>query len=78
MDEIEAGKKKRSLGNGKLKAKRASEAETEELRKDRLRKRLERDRERRTKKLQEENIRLSETKDHKEQHLATLKRLKRR
>ena len=52
MDEIEA-KKKRSLRNEKLKAKRASE--TEEQRKERLRIRLEKDRERRrTKKLQEE------------------------
>ena len=65
-------KKKRSLRNEKLKAKRASE--TEEQRKERLRIRLEKDRERRrTKKLQEEKIRSSETKDHEEQHLATLK-----
>ena len=71
MDEIEA-EKKRSLRNEKLKAKRASE--TEEQRKERLRIRLEKDRERRTKKLQEEK---SETKDHEEQRLATLKRLKR-
>ena len=74
MDEIEA-EKNRSLGNEKLKAKRASE--TEEQRKERLRIRLEKDRERRrTKKLQEEKIRSSETKDHQEQHLATFKRLK--
>ena len=66
MDEIEAGKK-RSLRNEKLKAKRDSE--TEEQRKERLRIRLGKDRERRRiKKLQEENIRSSETKDHEEQH----------
>ena len=69
-------KKKRSLRNEKLKAKRASE--TEEQRKERLRIRLEKERERRrTKRLQEEKIRSSETKDHEEQRLATLKRLKR-
>ena len=72
MDEEEAGK----LRNETLKAKRASEIE--EQRKERLRIRLEEDREkRRTKKLQEEMIRSSETKDHEEQHVATLKRLKR-
>ena len=74
MDEKEA-EKKRSHRNEKLKAKRASESE--EQRKERLRIRLEKDRERRrTKKLQDEKIRSSETKDHEEQHLATLKRLK--
>ena len=74
MDEIKA-EKKRSLRNEKPKAKRASE--TEEQRKERLRIRLEKDRERRrTKKLQQEKIWSSETKDHEEQRLATLKRLK--
>ena len=75
MDEIEA-KKKCSLRNEKLTAKRVSG--TEEQRKERLRIRLEKDRETRTtKKLQEEKIRSSETKDYEEQRLATLKRLKR-
>ena len=72
MDEIEAEKNVHL----EMKAKRASE--TEEQRKERLTIRLEKDRERRrTKKIQEEKIRSSETKDHEEQRLATLKRLKR-
>ena len=68
--------KKCSLRNEKLKANRASE--TEEQRKERLRIRHEKDRARmRTKKVQEEKKRSSETEDHQEQRLATLKRLKR-
>ena len=52
-------------------------SENEEQRKEQLRIGLEKDKERRkTKKLQEEKIRSSETKDHEEQCLATLKRLK--
>ena len=66
-------KKKPSLRNWKLKANRASE--TEELRRERLRIRREKDRI--TKKIQENKRRSSETEDHKIQHLATLKRLKR-
>ena len=70
-------KKKRSLKNEKLKAKKASE--TEEQRKERLRIRREKDTERRrTKKLQEEKIRSSETKDHEKQRLATLKNIEAR
>ena len=49
----------------------------EEQRIERLTTRYEKDRERRTKKLQEEKKRSSETEDHEKQHLATLKRLKR-
>ena len=61
MDEIT---NKRSLRNEKLKANRTSE--TEEQRKERLRIRHEKDRaRRRTKKLQDENKRLSEMEDHK-------------
>ena len=61
--------------NEKLKANRTSE--TEEQMKERLRIGCENDRARRiTQKLQEENIRSSETEDHEKQHLATLKRLK--
>ena len=66
---------KQSLRNKKLKANRVSE--TEEQRKERLRIRREKDRARRTQKLQEEKKSSSETEDHKKQRLATLKRLKR-
>ena len=69
-------KNKISLRNEKLKANRASE--TEEQRKERLRIRRQKDRAgRRTKKLQEEKKRSSETEDHEKQRLVTLKRLKR-
>ena len=69
-------KKKCSLRNEKLKANRASE--TEEQRKERLRIKHEKDRaRRRTKKLQVEKKRSSETEDHEKQCLATLKILKR-
>ena len=69
-------KKQCSLRHEKLKANRTSE--TAEQRKERRRIRREKDRVRlRTKKLQEENKRSSETEDHEKQHLATLKRLKR-
>ena len=72
-------KKKHSLRNEKLKANRASE--TEEQRKERLRRlriRRENDRASRRIKLkkQEGKKRSSETENHEKQHLATLKRLK--
>ena len=69
MDEKEA-EKKRSLRNEKLKANRISE--TEEQRKERLRIRREKDRARRRTKGS------PDTDDYEKQHLATLKRLKRR
>ena len=66
---------KSSLRNEKLKANRDSE--TEEQIKERLRIRRDKDRaRRRTKKLQEEKKRSSETEDYEKQRLATLKRLK--
>ena len=68
--------KTRSLRNEKLEANGASE--TEEQRKERLMIGRERDRARkRTKKLQEEKKRYSETDDHEKQRLPTLNRLKR-
>ena len=69
MDEKEAEKKTFE----KLKAKRASE--TEEQRKERLRIRREKDR--RTKKATRGKDKVVSNKDHVEQRLATLKRLKR-
>ena len=72
MDEKEA-EKKNSLRNEKLKAKRASE--TEEQRKERLRIRCKKDR--RTKKATRGKDTVVRNKDHAEQCLATLKRLKR-
>ena len=65
---------KHSLRNDKLNRP----SETEEQRKERLRIRHEKDRaRRRTKKLQEEKKRSSETEGHEMQRLSTLKRLKR-
>ena len=68
-------KKTVHFSNEKIKANIASE--TEEQRKERLRIRREKDRARRTKKIQEEKKRSSETEDHEQQRLATLKRLQR-
>ena len=58
--------------------KQTGASETKEQRKERLRIRHKKDRaRRRTKKVQEEKKRSSETEDHEKQCLATLKRLKR-